>query len=116
MYVRWIEIVLSLKPSNGITGTSSNHMKGLNPALRHFNQFHFDFSIRSLALHFYSSKLFWINSQSRVEISDDRGQRQALLPATDVQALTIVQETLKPLPGKMNTVVYIMLVLAVPVL
>ncbi|XP_030850010.1 proto-oncogene tyrosine-protein kinase ROS [Strongylocentrotus purpuratus] len=52
----------------------------------------------SLALHFYSSKLFWINSQSRVEVSDDRGQRQALLPATDVQALTIVQETLKPLP------------------
>ncbi|XP_041462200.1 proto-oncogene tyrosine-protein kinase ROS-like [Lytechinus variegatus] len=52
----------------------------------------------SLALHFYSSKLFWINSQSRVEVSDDRGQRPALLPATDVQALTVVQETLKPLP------------------
>lgn len=52
----------------------------------------------SLALHFYSSKLFWINSESRVVVSDDRGQRQALLPANDVRSLTIIQESLKPLP------------------
>ncbi|XP_071506845.1 proto-oncogene tyrosine-protein kinase ROS-like [Diadema antillarum] len=54
---------------------------------------------QSVELHFYSSKLFWINDQSQVVVSDDQGKRQALLPASDVQAMSIVQESLKPLPA-----------------